>query len=208
MTSDYGVESKVARVPKFGANGVCPMWNEDHIQQGDWARARQVLGRGQDVGGGDDSDFCVFEHDRGEWDCEELEQFVGPEVMLAFDESVRVPGVEHLLQNSLHDACKKIEGFEDWLQQATQVGRFFTNQYYLDMLEHSNFSSAGAQWVLKQLKTCGMAVPYTKRFGTVVSFLENWLFLSAEIRRFYDPSQWQKPPNPQGVQNPMNQEHV
>ena len=142
--------------------------------------------------------MCACKHgDLGEEPHFEFEHFVGPEVKVSFEESACVPGMDRLVQNSLHDACVKIEGFASLPNESIQVPRFFTNQYYLDMLEHSNLSPVSAHWVLKQLKTCGMPVPCGKRFGTVVAFLDIWLFLSSEIHRFSDPSKWQKPPGAQ-----------
>ena len=92
VTIDDGVENKAPTVPQFGANGVALMWNEENIHQADWVKARKLLDRGTDVCGCEGGDL-------GEEPHLELERFVGPEAKVGSEESVRVPGIEHLVQN-------------------------------------------------------------------------------------------------------------
>ena len=84
----------------------------------------------------------------------DAEVFIGPESeeMLTFENSARVPGIEHVVQNCLQASCSKLPEFDAWLTMAVQVGKFFHGGYYMDMMEATNFSSNDAAWILKKLK--------------------------------------------------------
>ena len=195
ITTDYGVESKLQTVPSFSANQVISMWNGLEVHPNDWLVGRSILSK-EAV----QAEFEVneFEED-GDNDYDEIfsdcevDHFVPPETFLPFQESIRVPGVEHLTQNALEAACNKLDNWDGWIKTATQVGTFFHGTYYMDMLESSNFNVPQAQWVLRRLKSADFVVPYTKRFGSVVQFLHIWVQIRFEVQKFFNPAQWTKP---------------
>ena len=63
------------------------------------------------------------------------------------------------------------------------------------MLEETNFNVPEAAWVLNKLKSDDFCVPYSKRFGSIVQFVNIWVQIRFDVQKFYNPSRWTNSPD-------------
>ena len=108
--------------------------------------------------------------------------------------SLGAPGTEHVCHNIEQQTTAKLKDFKDWFKSAQHFGRFFTGRFYCDRIAATCFDKPECE-TIKQACYSFDKVPYEKRFGSCIDFIDASRPLKEALQMFYDASKFQGIPS-------------
>ena len=164
VTSDYGVEHLISDVV-FNPKKLFEFWEDPaEVVDDSWDADATVNVPKQD-------EDCLF----------------------SFCKACKTPGIEHICSNALNQSTAAMKGYPTWLKQSKHVARFLRNKSYSDRLLFTCFEAGDARKrtathaQMEEMLSAGVPVPYEKRFGTVVQFIEATKPMRGILQAFYRP---------------------
>lgn len=155
LTTDFGTESGLSRVPHLDPRQLWPHWNEETEME--------------------------ITDDGGVDGVSELVQM--PEApLLSFDQSMAVPGTEHICHNVFRHVTQHLSQFKDWLKKAKAVAKMFCDVLYKERFCERCIPEP---WFARSrdIVMAEIREPLDHRFMSVVEFLEDFLPLKGVVQQ-------------------------
>ena len=119
--------------------------------------------------------------------CPTIEDLDG---ILGFRSSLGAPGMEHVCHNMEQHCTSKMTHFAEWFKCASHLGKFLHGRFYVDRFAAMCLpNSEQSEWFRQKLYSF-KAVPYEKRFGTLVDFIIELRSLKMGLQLWYDPAKF------------------
>lgn len=126
----------------------------------------------------------------GDDECmDESTEWSGPCVQCSLKTSIRAPGLEHSCVNAQQQLLTRLSHYPSWHKSAKAIARFLSSKFYNDLVIQKNLQSPALQWLADKLRSFNR-ISHAKRFGTIVSFLEDIYPLQQGLRTHLDLSEW------------------
>ena len=107
--------------------------------------------------------------------------------LMSLNEALVFPGLEHICHNIEQAVLQSLPSFKRWFGLASELARLLEGKFYTQRMSETVFNVRGAEWINKQCASFN-AVPYEKRFGTLVDFCDHVMPLQSGLRHFWDAS--------------------
>jgi hypothetical protein len=155
LTTDYGTESGIQQVPPLDGSALHPHWQE----------GPQLIDDSPEVGA------AILT--------------CPPNAHVSFERALPIPGVMHMLHNSLDDMTDGLPDFAFWMERATATAKYLSDRATKDALILHCFSSGPATSHKHAIEHFSSYV-YEKRFGSLMTFIGNILPLRGVLSTYFN----------------------